>query len=281
MTITVNNSNDPIYTAAFDDLIQEVFKFSFKPWLAKNLWDKRYESYSIIENGKMLANVCIFKTDMLIKGEPVRTHQFGAVATRASERGKGLSRLLMSHVLDKYPDTPAFLGANQSVIKFYPLFGFRPVQTFRPVIDIAINNPADNSIKCGPEDEHVLNAVYTRCMYSSLVDSINTQPVQLCQMLTNPKYKNFIYYLPECETVIIARQEKKVLFLEDVITAKPLSFETLISQLPFSGITKIEFGFNPDWLNIDPQWQILNEPYFIHGKWNLPEYFRFPVMSET
>jgi len=30
MNITLNNSNDPGYTAIYDDLIQEVFGFSFK-----------------------------------------------------------------------------------------------------------------------------------------------------------------------------------------------------------------------------------------------------------
>ena len=63
MRITINRSNTPIYEAMFDDLIQEVYGFSFAPWFARKLWDERYESYSIIQNGRILANVCIFKTD--------------------------------------------------------------------------------------------------------------------------------------------------------------------------------------------------------------------------
>jgi len=277
----MNNSCDPIYTAAYDNLIKDVFHFSFEPWVARNLWDERYESYSIIENGKMLANVSIFKTDMLVNGQPIRAHQYGAVATRKSERGKGLSRLLMNHTLNKYPDTPAFLGANETVIDFYPHFGFKPVQTYYPEIDIGINNSPEIAVKCHPDDEAVQRALHNRQIYSNILDSVNTQPVQICQMLTNGMYRNHIYFLPGCEAVTIAAQEGDELFLAEVIPTKTISMDALAKELPFQGVTSIEFGFNPDWLGINPRWEPLDEPYFIKGKWNLPEYFRFPALSET
>jgi len=280
MTISINSGNDPIYTAAFDDLVQEVFKFSFKPWLERNLWDQRYESHSIMEDGKMLANVCIFKTDMLVRGQPVRAHQFGAVATRASQRGKGLSRMLIEHVLDMYPNVPSFLGANDTVTEFYTRFGFRPVQTYRPVMDIAIDNIA--SEKCTIDDDIVQKALYGRRAYSSLVDSVNTETVQICQMLTNPKYKNHIYFLAKCGVVIVARQVGETLFLSDVICGDgSITFDDIAKELPFSGVIRVEFEFCPDWLGVTTKWEPLNEPYFICGDWNLPEYFRFPALSET
>jgi len=281
LTITVNNGNNPVYAADFDDLIKEVFGFSFEPWIARGLWDERYESYSIIENGKMLANVCIFKTDMIICGKPTRAHQFGAVATRASERGKGLSRLLMNHVLDKYPDTLAFLAANPSVTGFYPNFGFMPIQTYRPIMDVEINNPTERAQKCSPEDEILRKALYGKRIYSNLVDSVNTQPIQLFHFIMNEDYENSIYFLPGCGAIVVATQIDCTLLLSDVISAKPLTFDQLIKELPFSGVKRVEFGFCPDWLGIAPRWKALDEPYFIRGSWNLPEYFRFPALSET
>jgi hypothetical protein len=86
-----------------------------------------------------------------------RAHQFGAVATRKRERGKGLSRLLMDHILSLYPDIPAFLYANPSVINYYPRFGFRQAPMFRPGIAVAINNSFDKAVKYGPDDEFIVN----------------------------------------------------------------------------------------------------------------------------
>jgi len=281
MIIKMNNCCDPVYTAAYDDLVEEVFHFSFQPWVERSLWDERYESYSFIENEKMLANVSIFKTDMLIKGQPVRTHQFGAVATRANERGKGLSRQLMDHVLGLYPDVPAFLGANTSVTKFYPIFGFKPVQTYRPIVNTKINNPTGEWIKCHPDDDVIQKALYRKNAYSGLLDSINTQPVKMCQMLTNPRFKEHIWYSPNRELAMIARKEKGTLYISDVISQEPIPFEALAKELPFTGVTRVEFEFNPDWLGVNPSWKPLDEPYFIKGEWNLPEHFRFPALSET
>jgi len=281
MIISMNNSCDPIYTVAYDELIKEVFNFSFQPWVERRLWDERYESYSFIKNGKMLSNVSIYKTDMLINCQPVRAHQFGAVATRADERGKGLSRQLMEYVLEKYPNIPVFLGANQNVTNFYPLFGFKPVQTFRPIIDIEINNPTREWIKCHPDDDVIQKALYRETVYSDILDSINTQPVKFCQMLTNPRFKNNIWFSPSHELVVVARQEKQSLFISDVISQKPIRFESLAQGLPFTGVKHVEFEFNPDWMGVNPEWKPLDEPYFIKGNWNLPEHFRFPALSET
>jgi len=291
MNISMSNGNNPSYAAIYDDLIQEVFHFSFGPWVARNLWDERYESYSIIENGKMLSNVSIYKTDMIVHGQPIRAHQFGAVATRKSERGKGLSGLLMNYVLNKYPNIPAFLGANDTVTKFYPRFGFRPIQTYRPIINVAINN-LNLKLKCHPDDDAVQKALKSKRVYSNVLDSINTQPVQMCQMLTNPRYKDHIYFLPVCNAIIIAMQKNSTLYLSDVISSEPICFSRLKFQLPFTGITQVEFDFNPDWLdvcstsqwpreNYPPRWEPLDEPYFIRGEWNLPKHFRFPALSET
>jgi GNAT superfamily N-acetyltransferase len=279
MKITMNNGNDPAYTAMLDGLITEVFGISFAPWLARKLWDDKYESYSFIENGNMLANVCIFKADMRVSGQPVRVHQFGAVATRKNERGKGLSRKLMNHVLDIYPNTPAFLAANDSVLDFYPPFGFRRVQTYLPALDVAINNGENTAEKCNIDDARVQHALYGQRVYSRLLDVTNMQSVEIFNMIMGEGYP--LFYLPACGAVVVAYQMGTTLHLKNVLSPQPLAFDELAKQLPFHGITRVEFGFNPDWLGVNPQWAANNDPYFLRGAWGLPTHFRFPALAET
>ena len=50
--ITTCNHNDPGYEKLFDDLIREVFGFSFAPWFKRRLWNEQYESYSIIKDAR-------------------------------------------------------------------------------------------------------------------------------------------------------------------------------------------------------------------------------------
>jgi len=271
----MNNKNDAAYQAMFDDLIQDVFGFSFAPWFAFNPWDDRYESYSIIENGKMLANVCIYKCDLLVNGQPMRAHQLGAVATRKNQRGRGLARVLTEHVLSKYPTTPAYLHANPGVVDFYPRFGFRQVKSFCPGTPVLIDNPNITPIKCAPGD--ILFP--TKCATSKILDSVNNQPIKRFHLLMS--YSNCIYRLPKCGAIVIAAQEKNELFLADIISHKPIVFHDLIKELPFGGVEYVEFGFNPDWLGVEPQWEESDDLVFVQGHWDLPQFFRFPALSET
>jgi len=282
MTITLNNRHNPKYESLFDDLIQEVFGFSFSLWFERKLWDENYESYSIIENGKMLSNVCIYKSGMIIQGKTVQTIRYGAVATRKGSRGRRLSRTLMEYTLSQYPNTLALLTANSSVVDFYPRFGFKQVQQYKPQIATTINNNPKGTIKYGLDDTNFMKLLYDRSCYSSIVDCLNTQSVQIFHLLL--EYADDIYYLPNIDAIVICKQEGNRLFLADVIARQPLNFELLKQNLPFSSVEVIEFGFTPDWLDVTPDWipfSANNEHLFIRGEWNLPKYYRFPAMSET
>jgi len=280
--ITVNNSNNPKYEALFDDLIGEVFGFSFAPWFKFKLWDKNYESYSIIKDKKMLANVCIYKSKIIVQGEKVQTIRFGAVATRKDLQGKGLSRCLIEHIFKIYPNTLALLTANSSVVNFYPRFGFRQVPTFKPEIDILIDNDSTKAIKLEFDDPFLMKLLYSRNCYSNIVDCLNTQSIQIFHLLM--EYQNDIYYLPNLEVVVVAKQDGNRLFLADVVSNKHIIFEQITSELPFAGVEIVEFGFSPDWLGVSPTWipvKSNDDPFFIRGDWNLPANYCFPIMSET
>jgi len=270
----------------FDALINEIFGISFDTWLERKLWGERYVSYSIIDNGKMIANLCIYDNDMVVGGERFRAIQLGAVCTRESARGKGYSRRLMERVLSDYSDVPAFLFANKSVIDFYPRFGFRQVQSFKPVLKTGFTDimgtAGESAVKLNVDDPVVTDAVKSRNCYSNILDCLNTASIQMFHLLKD--YPDDIFHLPESGMVIVAYQENNKLFIADVISEKPVTFEKIKAELPFNGIETVEFGFCPDWLDVSPVWEPvpLNEVmFFIKGKWNLPDVFRFPAMSET
>jgi len=281
-SITVNRGHNPVYEAILDDLVQDVFGFSFEPWFEYELWDERYESYSIIECGKMLSNVNIYKFELVVDGKKVSAIRFGAVATRKSERGKGHSRRLMEHVLSLYPDTLAYLSANESVVDFYPLFGFSQLQTYKPEISYEINNSNTTAVNCDIDDEIVEQAIQNRSMYSNMVDCLNSQPIQYFHLIM--EYLENIYHLPGCDVIALATKTDDKLFVADIIAAHPVTFDEIARELPFDGIRTVEFGFCPDWLGISPVWKpacMAGDPFFVKGEWQLPEMFRFPQTSET
>jgi hypothetical protein len=124
--------------------------------------------------------------------------------------------------------------------------------------------------------------LYKRSSYSKITDCINTQSVQIFNLMM--EYPDDIYYLPKPNIAIIAKQNGNRLFLADIIATKPISFDALKQELPFANIEVVEFGFSPDWLGVTPTWIPSNmneELLFVRGDWNLPTNFCFPATSET
>jgi len=280
--ITTNNQNNPEYEAIFDKLINEVFGFSFDTWLERKLWSEQYVSYSIIDEGKMLANLCIHDTNMIVCGKPFRAVQLGAVCTSNSVRGKGLSRRLMERIMSDYADIPMFLFANNSVLDFYPRFGFRQVQIFKPVLEEALNGNQKNVVKLNVDDPIIRDAINNRSEYSKTLDCLNTGSIQIFHLLKD--YPDDIYHLPALDVIIVAYEENNRLFIADIIAKKPVTFDLIKPELPFEKTIFIEFGFNPDWLDLTPAWEpvpMTDVMFFIKGSWNLPDTFRFPATSET
>ena len=96
---------DAQHRTLFYEFIGEVFPSAdFIEWNNKGYWSDKFVPFSLVENGKIISNVCTSKMKLLIDGEPVKGIQIGAVGTLPEYRNKGLSRYLMDLILDEYRD---------------------------------------------------------------------------------------------------------------------------------------------------------------------------------
>jgi len=110
---------------SFNELAEKTFGLNFENWYQTGFWKENYNPYSVIEDGKVVANVSVNRCDMNYKGKTVHLIQLGTVMTDPDYRGKGYSRLLMEQVLKDNEDADGiYLYGNDSVAEFYPKFGF-------------------------------------------------------------------------------------------------------------------------------------------------------------
>ena len=119
---------DPDLRAGFFALARETFDLDFEPWYRGGWWGERYIPYLLTVDGSAAANVSVNVLDTRFQGRPRRYIQLGTVMTAPAFRGRGYSRRLLETVLDQWRDRfdGAYLYANDSVLDFYPKFGFRP-----------------------------------------------------------------------------------------------------------------------------------------------------------
>ena len=279
MQILFNNQNNKEYQAMLNSLLKDVF-FDFQFWYDLDLWDENYESYSMFENGEIVSNICVFKTQILCDGTQYPALSVGAVATKEEYRGRGLARSLMEHIIEKYEGTPMYLFANEDVVNFYPKFGFKRVSEKLPVCHCEINN--DNKPKkIQYNDPKVWDYVCKRVNYSQKLDCLNSASINIFHIYSG-YLKDLIYEIPELDTLVIAEQKNASLKLIGVFSLREIDFSDLAKYLPFRNVEKVEFGFMPYWSELEYEMQIYEtDPIFIRGITCELGDVKFPELSIT
>ncbi|MGE7624770.1 GNAT family N-acetyltransferase [Viridibacillus sp. NPDC096237] len=92
----------------------------------------------------MVSHNKVSTIDFIVFGKKKRFVQLGTVMTDEHYRNQGLSRVLMETVLDEWKDKcdMFYLFANDSVLDFYPKFGFVPVDEYEATTKVSkIENP--------------------------------------------------------------------------------------------------------------------------------------------
>ncbi|MEG2192597.1 MAG: GNAT family N-acetyltransferase, partial [Oscillospiraceae bacterium] len=129
----IKGTNTAEFKRLYDDFAQSVFDVSFMPWFKLDVWTDDCEIYCMVHEGKIIANVSVYKMRMRIGGKKRSAIQLGAVGTLPQYRRQHISKQLMEYVFEKYKSVPAFLVANCEVKDFYPKFGFKLLEEKIPV----------------------------------------------------------------------------------------------------------------------------------------------------
>ena len=118
---------DDALRRSFDALAQRTFGLTFEDWYQNGFWGDDYVPYSVVVDGAVAANVSVNRTDFVLDGEKKRFIQLGTVMTDEQCRGRGMIRRLMAEVEHDCAGKAdgVYLFANDTVLDFYPKFGFR------------------------------------------------------------------------------------------------------------------------------------------------------------
>lgn len=126
---------------SFNELAKETYNLDFEDWYQNGYWKDNYIPYSIIDNDKVIANASVNIMDFEYQGEKKKYLQIGTVMTNKAYRNQGLSKMLIEEIIKDYNNLVDgfFLFANDSVLNFYPKFGFRKSLEYRYSKDVASN----------------------------------------------------------------------------------------------------------------------------------------------
>jgi len=265
---------------SFNALTKRVYGFDFEQWYKDGYWSDSYVPHSLLVDGEVVANSSISIIDFDLNGQKRKYIQIGTVMTAPEYRGLGLSRFLMEKIMDEWKDKcdMLYLFANDSVLSFYPQFGFEKAEEYICTINTKtkFHIPLLGGVPAGRggSEGHthsklrsgaggVVNSLQTAKKINmdnnqnrlTLIEKIKqAKPLTSFSMIDNiglimfyltSFLKDNVYHIPEYDAYVIYEVDEDVLHLQDVFCAEELAFNDLLGNLVTDGINEVRLGFIP------------------------------------
>lgn len=244
---------------SFFALAADTFELELERWYEQGFWGERYIPYSYAEGNRIVANVSVNLLELIIKGVKSRAVQLGTVMTHPDYRGQGLSARLMNKVLEDYGQQCEFmyLFANDTVLDFYPKFGFQPVEEQL----FSMNCPPGSAGSTGSPEFRKLDLSISCDLSLVATFAAQRQPVSerlgvsgadgLLMFYCLNVFSGNLYYLEDEEVIAICRQESSRLEIYDLISTKPVAVRETAMKLADSATETIVFHFTPSEDNLE------------------------------
>ncbi|MBF2643042.1 GNAT family N-acetyltransferase [Listeria seeligeri] len=281
--------DNELYRKTFNDLAESTFDINFEEWYKHGFWNDKYVCYSYLDKNKVIANVSINKMDLIYQGNDYRALQIGTVMTHPDYRNQGLAQELINHVISKYEQDYDFfyLFANDTVLDFYPKFGFERVQESSFTVDATSLKKRNYKIKkLNPDDESdfqlISRIVSNRVPLSSILDVKNSEGLLMFYLLI--ALRDAIYYIEELDAIVLYEQEEEDLYVLDIISTKKLDIVEVLGFLANKKIETIHVSFTPEKNKYIDAAYIIETEDMLFMRPNLftaDPYFLFPATSHA
>lgn len=286
-----NYIKDDKYRKSFNDLAIKTFCLDFDKWFKEGFIDKNYINYSFLCGEKIVANVSANKFNIIYNGKLNRAIQLGTVMTDENYRNNGLIRKLMDIILKEYEAYDLiYLFANQSVLDFYPKFGFKGV--IEGKYEMNTNQVDHTKLNCNIIKLEMENEEHKR-----IIKRIVGNRVPLSQRLCaikdnwplyihcNYEFKEDLYYLKEEDIIVILRRNGNIITLYDILSEKNFDLDKIIPQVIKETDEKIRFEFIPESKKYEIDFKLnsvsVDTLFVLKDKQTLEDGILFPMTSHT
>lgn len=247
MNIIHGYRNDQMLRDSFNQLAEQTFDgLNFEGWYQNGFWGDNYDPHSIVVDGRVISNVSVNRTDLELGGRRYRILQLGTVMTAPEYRGRGYGRAIMEALEPMLAAADGvYLFGNDTVVDYYPRFGFRPGQewSFRRTVCQTGDNRAEQVLMDGP------------AAWSRLVAAMEKSTFrQGCKMVGNPGLIFFyvsqfmqeaVWYIPHLDAWVIAEQEAEVLTLHNIFADAAVTIDAVAAAFG-AKVREVVLGFAPE-----------------------------------
>lgn len=235
-----------ILRRSFNELAEKTFGLSFEEWYQAGYWTDAYSPHVITDGERVIANVSVNRIDVCWRGKPRRYIQLGTVMTDSEYRGKGLSRRLLEQVLEEWRENcdGIYLFANDSVLDFYPKFGFQKATEYQCRKQVVPKSGEIRKLDMESEaDRKLLKEHYE--LSNPFSDFAFVNNYGLLMFYCSAFLKDCVYYLPAFDAVVIAEREEDSFLCYDIYCSAGQSMDKILETAADGTDGKVLFGFSP------------------------------------
>lgn len=231
----------------FNELAKKTFGLDFEDWYQNGYWRDNYNPYSIVIDGEVVANVSVNITDIVWNGSVKHFIQLGTVMTEERYRNQGLIRTIMSEIEKDYCERidGIYLFANDSVLDFYPKFGFEKAVEYgysKQVVGSGEGNMKQLPMNNKEAWARFADAINKSVPFGSFEMTGNSD---LIMFYITKFMQECVYYDKSLNVHVIAEIEGDELLIHNVFSEEKVNLDDVIRAFG-KGINKVTLGFVPE-----------------------------------
>ncbi len=229
---------------SFNDLSKSTFELDFEDWYQNGYWKDNYIPYSILDKNKVVANVSVSPMEFVHEGKCLNLIQIGTVMTEKSYRNQGLVRRIFKEIELDYKDKVdgCFLFGSDSVIEFYPKFGYIKSKEFEYFKDVTNNNEMIAvNVDVNKDRTDLEEAIKSSSTQSGLWLRNN---MELTMFYVTKFMSNSVYFIDNIGAYVIADLNEETLYLHQIFALKEIDIDEVISAFG-KDVKKVILGFTP------------------------------------
>lgn len=237
---------------SFSALSKITFGLDFEPWYLNGYWSDRYVPYAIVIDGQVVANVSANIMNFDMYGVSKRLIQIGTVMTSEKYRGRGFTKLLMQEVEKDFSANVDgfYLFANDSVVDFYPKFGYTKADEYFYSKDLSASDTRQISPPQTAENLNMNVTSHRDRVIEAMGNSASNSAFHMFDndglilfYLTQFMQEN-VYYIASEDTYVVAETDEGTLILHHVFSKSPCRLNEIIAAFG-PAARRVVLGFTP------------------------------------
>lgn len=234
--------------AAYESLCGEVFPgLSFEKWYRAGYWDKNlFNPHVLMDGDKVVSAVSVNKMFIRAGNNEQQLYiQLGGVMTAPSYRNQGLAMALLDRILTDWVDRceGIFLFANDSVLDFYPKFGFKAVDEHQYRMKIEADENAEKAINLNMDNKEDVDCLLRLYKKGNPFSRVNINNSGLLMFYCMKYNRNDVYYVESEDGIAVVGYEGNDMVVYDIFCESGRNLKNILGAVAREDTRTVYFGF--------------------------------------